>query len=78
MFVRGYDTKFCDIDKDSHLGLDRNCRLKGTIAVYIGGSIFGWTSKSTTLRVRLTYTHTRSGSNLLYTIIMADKKMISK
>jgi hypothetical protein len=58
MFVRGYDTKFCDIDKDSHLELDRNCRLKGTIAVYIGGSIFGWTSKSTTLRVRLTYTHT--------------------
>jgi hypothetical protein len=78
MFVRGYDTMFCDIDKDSQLGLDRNCRLKGTIAVYIGGSIFGWTSKSTTLRVRLTYTHTRSGSNLLYTIIMADKKMISK
>ena len=59
MFVRGYDTKFCDIDKDSHLELDRNCPLKGTIAVYIGGSIFGWTSKSTTLRVRLTYTHTR-------------------
>ena len=58
MFVRGYDTMFCDIDKDSHLGLGRNCRLKGTIAVYIGGSIFGWTSKSTTLRVRLTYTHT--------------------
>jgi hypothetical protein len=46
MFVRGYDTKFCDIDKDSHLGLGRNCRSNGTIAVYIGGSIFGWTSKS--------------------------------
>ena len=65
MFVRGYDTKFCDIDKDSHLGLDRNCRLKGTIAVYIGGSIFGWTSRSTTLRVRLTYTQTRDQWDLL-------------
>jgi hypothetical protein len=58
MFVRGYDTMFCDMDKDSQLGLGRNCRLKGTIAVYIGSSLFGWTSKSTTLRVRLTYTHT--------------------
>jgi hypothetical protein len=58
MFVRGYDTKFCNVDENSHLGLDRNCRSNGTIAVYIGGSIFGWTSKSTTLRVRLTYTHT--------------------
>jgi hypothetical protein len=58
MFVRGYDTMFCDMNKDSQLGLGRNCRLKGTIAVYIGSSLFGWTSKSTTLRVRLTYTHT--------------------
>jgi hypothetical protein len=58
MFVRGYDTMFCDMDKDSQLGLGRNCRLKGTIAVYIGSFLFGWTSKSTTLRVRLTYTHT--------------------
>ena len=32
MFVRDYDTKFCDIDKDSYSELDRNCRLKGTIA----------------------------------------------
>jgi hypothetical protein len=58
MFVRGYDTMFCDMNKDSQLGLGRNCRLKGTIAVDIGSSLFGWTSKSTTLRVRLTYTHT--------------------
>ena len=61
MFVRGYDTMFCDMNKDSQLGLGRNCCLKGTIAVYIGSSLFGWTSKSTTLRVRLTYTHTEIG-----------------
>ena len=36
-----------NIDKNSSiLGLDRSCRSNGTIAVCIGGFIFGWNSKS--------------------------------
>jgi hypothetical protein len=46
MFVRGYNTSFVNIDKNPILGLNKNCRSNVTIAIYVGGSISGQTSKS--------------------------------
>jgi hypothetical protein len=47
MFVRsGYDANLININIDKNSHTYNSCHSNGTITVYVGGFIFGWTSRS--------------------------------